>query len=430
MTAAISNLSLHASDWWTIGTAAVCGVACGVPGVYLVLRRMSMLGDAISHAILPGLAAAFLFFGTRDVLAMLAGAMATGMLTAWLSAGVARLGKVPEDAAMGVVFTSLFALGVLLITLGSRNVDLDPGCVLYGLIDAVALDTRDVLGVAVPRSFLILSVFAVLNVSLVGVFYKELKIVSFDSALASALGFRSGVVHYTLLAMIAATCVASFEAVGSILVVAMLIVPGATAYLLTDRLSRMLVIAAVVACVAAFAGHLLALATGAAVAGAVSVALGGLFAGAALFSPRYGVVARALRRAALALRIRREDALANLYRAHEGRAAETRRAPGLLDHVAAWALRRQGLVVAKDGVSALTDAGLARARTLIRSHRLWETYLAERVGLPADHLHDPAHRVEHFITDELRGELAGDVGTDVDPQGREIPPDRRAEGEP
>lgn len=418
-----------ASDWWTIATAAVCGVACGVPGVYLVLRRMSMLGDAISHAILPGLAAAFLFFGTRDVFTMLAGAMITGMLTAWLSAGVARLGKVPEDAAMGVVFTSLFALGVLLITLGSRNVDLDPGCVLYGLIDAVALDMRDVLGIWMPRSFIVLGVFAVLNITLVAVFYKELKIVSFDSALASALGLRSGLVHYGLLAMIAATCVASFEAVGSILVVAMLIVPGATAYLLTDRLSRMLVIAAAVACGAAVVGQLLAVRTGAAVAGCVSVALGLFFAGAVVFSPRYGVAAKAIRRGGLALRIRREDLLANLYRASEGRAPEraTRR-PGVLDRLAAWVLRRQGLIVAKDGVNALTQAGLARARTLIRSHRLWETYLAERVGLPADHLHDPAHRVEHFITDELRGQLAGDVATDVDPQGREIPPDRRADG--
>lgn len=407
---------LSSIDLWTIAVAAACGVACGVPGVYLVLRRLSMLGDAISHAVLPGLAVAFLLTGSRSVFPMLAGALVTGLLTASLSAGVSRLGRVAQDAALGVVFTSLFALGVLLISLFSRNVDLDPGCVLYGLIDAAALDTRPILGLEVPRSLLVLAPCAIINVALVVLFRKELALTSFDPELATALGFNASIIHYALLAMVAATCVVSFEAVGSILVVAMLIVPGATAYLLTQRLSRMLPIAAAIAVVGAVAGYLLARETGAAVAGAISVALGAQFALALALSPSQGLIPKIARRVRLTLRIRQEDVLANLFRASEGTAAPA--ALGSLDRLSLFTLQARGLVARGP---ALTPKGHAHARALIRAHRLWETYLADNLGLPTDHLHDPAHRMEHFIDEALREELARDTRAETDPQGKKIP---------
>lgn len=423
MNLTLAQLDFYPGDWWTILTAAACGVACGVPGVYLVLRRLSMLGDAISHAVLPGLAVAFLITGSRNVFPMLAGAMVTGLLTATLSAGISRLGKVAEDASLGVVFTSLFALGVLFISLGPRNVDLDAACVLYGLIDAVALDTRSVFGLNVPRPLLVLLPCALLNIGLVVLFRKELAITSFDPGLATALGFPARTIHYAFLAMIAATCVASFEAVGSILVVAMLIVPGATAALLTQRLGRMLIIAGVVAVVAAFVGYVLALVSGAAVAGAVSVALGVQFALALALSPSQGLLPRAWRRLALSMRIRQEDILANLYRVREASAsshAAAANVPGSApaNSLAATALRWRGLTDARGG---LTPRGLNRAEGLIRAHRLWESYLQGRLDLPIDHLHDPAHRMEHFIDPRLEKHIAADVKVQTDPQGKHIP---------
>src|SRR5687768_10617054 len=137
---------------WTIAVGVLCNVPCAILGCYLVLRRMSLLGDAISHAVLPGLAVAFLLTGSINGIGMAIGAGVLGVLTAYLTQLVHKTADVPEDASMGVVFTSLFAVGVILITRAASSVDLDPGCVLYGLIEFVPLDTVPWFGVEVPRA--------------------------------------------------------------------------------------------------------------------------------------------------------------------------------------------------------------------------------------------------------------------------------------
>ncbi|MFM9958079.1 MAG: iron chelate uptake ABC transporter family permease subunit [Phycisphaerales bacterium] len=288
----VGSYEVRNEDLWTCGTAVVCSVSCGVLGCFLVLRRMSLLGDAISHAILPGLAAAFILTGSREPWAMLGGAMIVGVLTALLSSGLSRWGKVPEDASMGVVFTTLFALGVVLITLVASDVDLDPGCVLYGLIEFVPFDTVSLLGFDVPRTFVWLSVMLVVNIGLITAFYKELKIVCFDPYLATTMGISATAVHYALMTTVAATSVASFEAVGSILVIAMLIAPGATAQLLTDRLARMLWWSAAIGAACAVGGYALAVRLDTSVAGMIAAVALGIFCAAALFAPRHGVIAR------------------------------------------------------------------------------------------------------------------------------------------
>lgn len=427
--------SFTSTDWWTMATASACAVACAVLGCFLVLRRMSMLGDAISHAILPGIAVAFMISGTRDAMPMLLGAAGAGLTTALLSAALHRFAKVPEDAAMGVVFTTLFALGVVLINEAGRKVDLDPGCVLYGLLELVTFDSVNVLGVDMPTAFVRLVVVLALNVTLVAVFYKELKIVSFDAALATTMGISAGLVHYGLMGMVAATTVVSFEAVGSILVVSMLIAPAAAAHMLTDRLARMIVIAGVLAAMSAVFGYLISLRFDTSIAGMMSVVAGAEFALAALFSPAHGVVGKMVSRAALALRIAREDVLAMLYRWHEKRGPgdpaltprEVRQAIGtgwmapMLNRAAVIDVKRRGLATLEDGRMTLTGSGLERASQLVRSHRLWETFLAERLNLPLDHVHEPSERMEHFISTDLAGKIGREVGTAKDPHGREIP---------
>lgn len=422
-------ISLRAEDLWVILTAVLTNIACGTLGCFLVLRRMSLLGDAISHAILPGLALAFIVSGSRATIPMLIGAMILGVLTSFFSASLNRWGKVPEDAAMGVVFTSLFALGVVLISVVASDVDLDPGCVLYGLIEFVPLDTVPIFGAEIPRATLVLGIVCAMVLALVALFFKELRIVSFDPALATTMGINATLVHYGLMAAVAGTAVASFEAVGSILVVAMLIAPGATAHLLTDRLNRTVLLAMVLGTTAAIFGYLLALYWNTSVAGMISVVAMGQFFLALFFAPQHGWISRKLTQLRLRIRILSEDILGILYRLIEaGRRSVSRKdlaaalGGGAFYQIVLWFLQRRGVVASHPGGElSLTELGSSRARGLVRSHRLWESYLSKHFGLPLDHLHAPAERMEHFVSSKLEQELAVDTATQTDPHGKDIP---------
>jgi len=445
-------------DAWILVIGVLAAVACGLPGNFMVLRRMSMMGDAISHAVLPGLAGAFLLtvfvqtkaadadlpdwiaaivsVNARSGPVMFIGAAIVGVLTALFTQLVHQYGKMDESAAMGVVFTTLFAIGLILIVRAADDVDLDPGCVLYGALELAPLDRVTVLGASIPRAAVVLGIMAFVNTAFVVLFYKELKITSFDPTLATTLGISANVMHYLLMTLVAVTAVAAFEAVGSILVVAMLIVPGATAHLLTDRLPSMLIVSVLVAVAGASLG---AAATGpglgidTSTAGAISVATGLIFLLALLFAPRHGVVSRLAHRAALSLGIVREDVLGLLYRLEEHRVTDTAplfvarlrealRVGPLTSRLALATLARNGLVRRAPEGYRMTDAGRARARELVRSHRLWESYLVKHLALPADHVHDTAMRLEHITGADMREGLAAQADHPVvDPHGSEIP---------
>lgn len=416
-----------AGPLWTILVGMVCNSSCAALGCYLVLRRMSLLGDAISHAVLPGIAVAYLLTGSISGWPIFLGALVLGILTSALTQAITSLARISEDTSLGVVFTSLFALGVILLTRWARHADLDAECVFYGLIDLVATDIVPFAGIEVSRPLLTLVPVLLATLAFIGVFWKELNIVAFDPALAKAMGIQVVVIHYTFMAMVACVAVASFESVGAILVVAMLIVPPATAALLTDRLGWMIVWSIAIASTSAAFGYLLAVALNTSVAGAMAVAAGVQFATAVFLAPQAGLVSRWLRNKSLAIRIAAEDILAGLYRAEETSAACSRSAanqPSLIGRLAQWRLVRQGLVAsgAESGL-ALTSAGRSSARGLIRAHRLWETYLDTHFDLPRDHLHDAAERMEHFLDAQLQEELAAELAhRAVDPHGKIIPP--------
>ncbi len=290
-------------DGWIVVVGVLCAMACALPGCFLVLRKMSMMGDAISHAVLPGLAVAFIVSGKLTSAPMFIGAVVAGVLTALFTEWVRGYGKVDEGASMGVVFTGLFALGLVLIAQAAEQVHLDADCVLYGAIEFTPLDTISLAGAAVPRVALTLAAIFLLNLVFVTLFYKELKISAFDPALATTMGVNARVMHYLLMTLTAVTAVASFEAVGSILVVALLIAPPAAAYLLTDRLPVMIGLSLVIGAAAAVLGHAGALAVPAAfgygstsTAGMIAVAAGVLLALAALFGPRHGVISNIVHR--------------------------------------------------------------------------------------------------------------------------------------
>ncbi|HWI65729.1 MAG TPA: metal ABC transporter permease [Symbiobacteriaceae bacterium] len=285
-------------DWYASGsiiaTGALVAASAGMVGCFLVLRRLALLGDAISHAVLPGIALAFLLTGSRSSLVMVLGAGALGLLTTFLVQSLQRAG-VQEDAGIGVSFTALFAVGVVLVSLFAGKVDLDLDCVLYGEIAYTPWDTLTLGGFSLgPEALWIMGGIFLLNVVLISLFYKELKICAFDPAMAAAVGVNVALIHYLLMGLVSVTTVGAFESVGAILVVAMMIVPAATAYLLTERLGMMLVLAVLQGVVSSVLGYFLARWLDSSIAAAMTTVSGALFALAFLFAPRTGLVAKAL----------------------------------------------------------------------------------------------------------------------------------------
>lgn len=290
-------------DTWTVVIGAICATACALPGCFLVLRKMSMMGDAISHAVLPGLAAAFLLTHSRTSLVMFVGAACVGVLTAVFTQWVSKFGKVDRGAAMGIVFTTLFAIGLIMIRQTAKHVDLDPGCVLYGSLETSVLETVRVGALEVPEAALTIGAVMLINIALIALLFKELRLSSFDPSLATTVGINANLMHYLLMTMVAVTTVAAFEAVGSIIVIAMLIVPPATAYLLTNRLWLMLVLSVGIGILSAALGHAGALSIppffglkGTVTSGMMAVAAGALFLLAWALSPQQGLLAGWLRR--------------------------------------------------------------------------------------------------------------------------------------
>jgi manganese/zinc/iron transport system permease protein len=244
-------------DTWIVLTGALTAMACAVPGVFLLLNKQSMLGDAISHAVLPGLAIGFLVSGTRDPLPMFLGAILAGLFTGVVSGVIERRGRVESGAALGVVFCSLFALGLILIRIAADHVDLDPGCVLYGALELAVVDSN-----SVPRIVWQSAGILLLNLALAVLFFKELQLAAFDPRFAKASGIPSGWIQQGLTIATALTTVVAFESVGSILVIAMLIVPGATAMLLSRSVAGVLLWSLAVALCSAVLGHLMAISVG------------------------------------------------------------------------------------------------------------------------------------------------------------------------
>ena len=421
-------------DTWIVIIGALCAAGCAIPGTLLVLRRMSLMGDAISHTVLPGIAIAFLVTGSRDPTAMLIGAVIVGLLTAFLVQAIHSFGNVEVGASMGIVFTVLFAFGLVLMRQAVDHVDIDPDCVLYGSIELAWFD-QDPGGYGIPRGAIVNGVMLVGNIIVMLLFYKEFKITSFDPALAKSQGMHPLFMHYMLMTMTAATAVAAFETVGSILVVAMFIVPPATAYLLTNRYGIMFILAIGLSIIAAALGHVAAITvptwfgfSGTSTAGAMAVLTGCIFVCAWIASPSQGIVAKAWHRASMRLLVVREDVLGVLWRLEE-RGQQTLSPVQLSEAIGStrWTIRvalfvlQKKNAVSRDASSwTLTNEGRMRATTLVRAHRLWEVYLDKHFPQDAHQFHESASRLEHITTSSMQSSL-GDA--DEDPHGSTVPSD-------
>jgi manganese/zinc/iron transport system permease protein len=278
--------------FWIILTGSLVATCCSLLGCYLILRRMAMIGDAISHAVLPGIVIAFLLTGSRDSVPMLIGAGLLGVLTTFLIEFFHKYARVQSDAAIGVTFTWLFAIGIILISVFAGQVDLDQDCVLYGEIAYVPLDlwiTEGGLSLG-PRTVWTIGIVTILIIAFIIFGYKELFLTAFDPGYAAAIGVSTSLWYYLLMTAVSLTTVASFESVGAILVVALLVAPPATAYLLTDNFKIMLGLSVLLGIIASFAGYYLAVWMDGSIAGAIATITGLEFLLAFLFSPSRGIL--------------------------------------------------------------------------------------------------------------------------------------------
>ncbi|MGB6153819.1 MAG: metal ABC transporter permease [Pricia sp.] len=270
--------------------AALVAIACAIPGTFLVLRKMAMISDAISHAILPGIVLGF--FITQDLnspLLILLAAV-TGVVTVMLVEFIQKTGLVKEDTAIGLVFPALFSIGVILIAKNANDVHLDIDAVLLGELAFAPFDRLVVGGSDIgPKSLWVIGSILLITITLLLLFFKELKLSTFDKGLATTLGFSPLLIHYGLMTVSSVTVVGAFDAVGAVLVVALIIAPAATAYLLTDDLKRMLLLSCFFGIFAAIAGYWLAHILDASIAGSMTTVLGFIFLLVYLFAPKQGV---------------------------------------------------------------------------------------------------------------------------------------------
>lgn len=418
--------------FWCLAVASLCSICCSLVGCFLVLRRMSLLSDALSHSVLAGIAAVYLITGDVQPIPMLTGALVAGIATAVMTEFVHRRAAVPEDSSIGIVFTSMFAFGVIVVS-QARGVHLDVDCVLFGDLAFAGIHMRPIAGVLWPESFRNLIPACLVTMVFLFLFWKELRLTSFDPTFALTIGLGASLMHYLLTTVVAIVTVAAMDVVG-LLVVALLIVPAATAALLTSRLTTMLLVSIVISLISTWSGYLLALKWSSSAAGLAATVSGVLLCFAILLSPTSGILGRILRTIRLRTRIAAEDVLAGLFRRQEASASpELRISVSLEDcrHLARqrwlrsaavrW-LRQKNLLAQQDTKLQLTDAGYQYGLSLVRSHRLWETYLLENFDLPEDHLHIPAEDMEHFIGPQLQDRITEELSApNEDPHGREIP---------
>ncbi len=272
--------------------AALVAMACAIPGVFLVLRKMALISDAISHSILPGIVIGF--FITQDLnspLLILLAAV-SGVITVILVEAIQRTGLVKEDTAIGLVFPALFSIGVILIAKNANDVHLDVDTVLLGELAFAPFDRLLVGGLDLgPKSVWIIGTILIITLVLLIAFFKELKVSTFDAGLAAAMGISPIVMHYGLMSVSSITVVGAFDAVGAVLVVALMIAPAAAAYLLTSDLKKMLLLSVLFGVGSAIAGYWLAHVLDASISGSMTTVLGLVFLSVYLFAPSKGLFA-------------------------------------------------------------------------------------------------------------------------------------------
>lgn len=273
-------------------------IATSILGVFLVLRKMSMLIDSISHTVLLGIVLAFVLVGDLNSPLLIIGAALMGVITVFLTEVLVKTKQASEDSAIGLVFPLLFSIAVILISISFKGVHLDIDAVLLGKIEFAPFEKLYIAGVYLgPKLLFTMILITIANIVFVKLFFKELKLVSFDVALASTLGFVPFVIHYLLMTLVSLTSVAAFSAVGSILVVALMIGPASTAILVTKDLKKTIVLAPLFGVINSVVGYVFALMIDVNIAGMIATVTLLTFLLVLVFAPGKGILTAVIRRA-------------------------------------------------------------------------------------------------------------------------------------
>ncbi len=400
----------------------IAAIVCSVVGCLVILRRMAFLGDALSHAMIAGVAGGYLFmkllFDTEaHAPAMLVGSLMAAVVTVASIGFVARMSRVKEDTAIGIMYTGVFAAGVVLVSI-FRN---------YIHIDLMHFIMGDVLGVA-DHDLWAAAIAAAIVLTIIILFFRHFQITSFDPVMAASLGLPVVLIDYALTTCVSLVVVSAVSMVGVILVVGLLITPAATAYLLSDRLDRMMLLAALFGVTSVTGGLYLCMWMDSSGGGAIMLFCTFQFLVVLTFAPRYGLLARRLRLRRMVPQQLTEDILAAVVRGEGAPVSETqieryvenRRYP--LDR-ALGLMIAQGTLESKGGGYVLSPEGKKEATRILRAHRLWETYL-RHVGMSEGQLHARAHELEH-VHDPSSVEYLDDLlgHPERDPHGSRIPED-------
>ncbi|MDY0164617.1 iron chelate uptake ABC transporter family permease subunit [Desulfobotulus sp.] len=396
-------------------------LVCGVTGCLVILRKMSFLGDAISHAMIAGVAAGYLtmklIFGIEaHAPAMLFGALIAAILTVGLIHFVSSVSRIKDDTAIGIMYTGVFALGVVMVSLFREHIHIDLMHFIMG--DVLAISDGDILLSALVSAGVL---------TLILLFFRHFQAAAFDPVMAAAIGIPVGLVHGALTLCVSLVVVVGVGMVGVILVVGLLITPAATAYLLTDRLDRMMLLSALFAASGAVCGLFLAYALDVAGGGAIMLFLTFQFVLVLMVAPQHGILTRYVQKLRHLPQDITEDILADLFRKDPAGIAPAKLLNTAGSRVrlgrALRLLEEEDLIRQDPGSVRLTEKGRKAALKIRRSHRIWESYLAH-AGMDEEQIHPKAHELEHMKDPEILRRLDDLLGHPMtDPHGSEIPQD-------
>jgi manganese/zinc/iron transport system permease protein len=429
--AAVFDSHFDSSDCVLWG-AVLLGIACGMLGTFVVLRRQSLLGDAIGHAVLPGVVCGFLAAGAKSTPALLLGALCAGLLAAGMISLLRRTTVLKMSECMGVVFTGFYAVGIAMVkSLQNRQTPGQAGLERFLFGQIVGISFSDVM---------LMAGITIAAIICVWIFWRTLAVSSFDQDFAVSTGVPAGAIELLLTGLLTVAIVIGIQAVGVVLVAALLVTPAATAYLLTDRLHRMVLLSSLFGAAAGVIGIVLSIAlarpgkdmpTGP----TIVVAAGCLFGIVFLIAPNHGVLPRVVRLVQKRQKTAAENLLRTIYLMIERRKSDADRRfgvddiaalryeqPAFVRKMAKLAAKRNWIDSTSDDPIILTDTGLREAQRVVRNHRLWELFLTQQANLAADHVHADAEYIEHVLPPAVVAQLERllDQPT-ADPHGRAIP---------
>lgn len=403
------------------------GAGAGLIGCFSFLRKRSLIGDALAHAALPGVCMAFILSGSKDPWIILIGATVSCWLGALSIDAIVRYTRCKEDSALGMVLSVFFGVGILLLTyLQQRGDAAQSGLDNFLFGQAAAMVPRDVWVISSVSVMLLLGVL---------IPYKELKVLTFDPEYARAIGMPVKLLEVYLATLVVLAVAIGLQAVGVVLMAALLVTPAAAARYWTHRLDVMLIIAAVLGAVSGVLGAYVSYISPKMPTGPwMVIAVTAFFMLSLIFAPQRGILARWRRHAHHRNKTLHENILRTLYLIDEPQEnwgkqhsmdvlLKRRSMPPRIMGNALSRLKKKGLVQEPSGGNyKLTDRGIRRAARLTRLHRLWELYLTNELDLPSDHVHADAEEIEHVITPDMEHELAATLKyPNEDPHRRSVP---------